>query len=150
MTILLSKEMLGVVDVTSVLLSFLLITRNWLCSTVVNVMKNNFCWQPLFMNTVLASPEMAIVAGSLTSNSFVKSLTSVSAAIGIFTHGGMDTSCAECCGKPVAIASLELNTSANATVAMQTSIWSVEDDHFLVKVRSHEDELLFLVIVRSI
>jgi hypothetical protein len=31
---------------------------------------------------------MAIVAGSLTSNSFVKSLTSVSAAIGIFTHGG--------------------------------------------------------------
>jgi hypothetical protein len=46
--------------------------------------------------------------------------------------------------------SLELNTSADATVAMQTSIWSVEDDHFLVKVRSHEDELLFLVIARSI
>ncbi|CAK9206169.1 unnamed protein product [Sphagnum troendelagicum] len=45
----------------------------------------------------------------------------------------MDTSCAECCGKPVAIASLELNTSADATVAMQMSIWSVEDDHFLVK-----------------
>jgi hypothetical protein len=150
MTILLSEEMLGVVDVTSVLLSFLLTTINWLCSTVVNVVKKNFCWQPLFMNTVPASPEMAIVAGSLTSNSFVKSLTSVSAAIGIFTHGGMDTSCAECCGKPVAIASLELNTSADATVAMQTSIWSVEDDHFLIKVRSHEDELLFLVIARSI
>jgi len=65
-------------------------------------------------------------------------------------HGGMDTSCAECCGKRVAIASLELNTLADATVAMQTSIWSVEDDHFLVKVRSHEDELLFLVILRSI
>ncbi|CAK9879359.1 unnamed protein product [Sphagnum jensenii] len=47
----------------------------------------------------------------------------------------MDTSCAECCGKPVAIASLELNTSADAIVAMQTSIWSVEDDHFLVKNR---------------
>ncbi len=150
MTILLSEEMLGVVDVTSVLLSFLLTTINWLCSTVVNVVKKNFYWQPLFMNTVLASLEMAIVAGSLTSNSFVKSLTSVSTAIGIFTHGGMDTSCAECCGKPVAIVSLELNTSANATVAMQTSIWSVEDDHFLVKVRSHEDELLFLVIAHSI
>jgi hypothetical protein len=26
----------------------------------------------------------------------------------------------------------------------------VEDDHFLVKVCSHEDELLFLVIARSI
>jgi len=102
------------------------------------------------MNTVPASPEMAIVAGSLTSNSFVKSLTFVFAAISIFTHGGMDTSCVECCGKPVAIASLKLNTSADATVAMQTSIWSMEDDHFLVKVRSHEDELLFLVIVRSI
>jgi hypothetical protein len=152
MTILLSEEMLGVVDVTSVLLSFLLTTVNWLCSTVVNVVKKiqNFCWQPLFMNTVPASPEMAIVAGSLTSNSFVKSLTSVSATIGIFTHGGMDTSCAECCGKPIVIASLELNTSADATVAMQMSIWSVEDDHFLVKVRSHEDELLFLVIARSI
>ncbi|KAH9539555.1 hypothetical protein CY35_15G063300 [Sphagnum magellanicum] len=47
----------------------------------------------------------------------------------------MDTSCAKCCGKPVAIASLELNTSVDATVAMQTSIWSVEDDHFLVKNR---------------
>jgi len=150
MTILLSEEMLGVVDVTSVLLSFLLTTINWLCSTTVNVMKKNFCWQPLFMNIVPASPEMAIVAGSLTSNSFVKSLTSVSAAIGIFTHGGMDISCAECCGKPIAIASLELNTSADATVAMQTSIWSVEDDHFLVKVCSHKDELLFLVIARSI
>jgi hypothetical protein len=57
----------------------------------------------------------------------------------------MDTSCAKCCRKPVV-----LNTSVDATVAMQTSIWSVEDDHFLVKVRSHEDELLFLVIVRSI
>jgi len=102
------------------------------------------------MNIVPASPKMAIVAGSLTSNSFVKSLTYVSIAIGIFTHGGMDISCAECCGKPVAIASLELNTSADATIAMQMSIWSVEDDHFLVKVRSHEDELLFLVIVRSI
>jgi hypothetical protein len=34
---------------------------------------------------------MAIVTGSLTSNSFIKSLTSVFAAIGIFTHGGMDT-----------------------------------------------------------
>jgi hypothetical protein len=46
MTILLSEEMLGVVDVTSVLLSFLLITINWLCSTVVNVVKKiqNFCW----------------------------------------------------------------------------------------------------------
>ncbi len=90
MTILLSKEMLGVVDVTSVLLSFLLITINWLCSTAVNVVKKNlnFYWQPLFLNIVPASPEMAIVAGSLTSNSFVKSLTSVSAAIGIFTHGG--------------------------------------------------------------
>jgi hypothetical protein len=150
MTILLSEEMLGVVDVTSVLLSFLLTTINWLCSTAVNVVKNNFCWQPLFMNTVPASPEMAIVTSSLTSNSFVKSLTYVSAAIGIFTHGGMDTSCAECYGKPVAIASLELNTSADATVAMQTSIWSVEDDHFLVKVCSHEDELLFLVIARFI
>jgi len=52
--------------------------------------------------------------------------------------------------KPVAIASLELNTSADAIVAMQMSIWYVEDDHFLVKVRSHEDELMFLVIVRSI
>jgi hypothetical protein len=62
----------------------------------------------------------------------------------------MDTSCAECCRKLVAIASLELNTSTDATVAMQTSIWSVEDDHFLVKVCSHEDELLFLVIARSI
>jgi len=102
------------------------------------------------MNSVPTSPEMVIVAGSLTSNSFVKSLTSVSAAIGIFTHGGMDTSCAECCGKLVAITSLELNTSADAIVAMQTSIWFVEDDHFLVKVRSHEDELLFLVIARSI
>jgi hypothetical protein len=102
------------------------------------------------MNTVPASLEMAIVAGSLTSNSFVKSLTSVSTAIGIFTHGGMDTSCAECCGKLIAIASLELNTSVDVTVAMQTSIWFVEDDHFLVKVRSHEDELLFLVIARSI
>ncbi len=150
MTILMSKEMLGVVDVTSILLSFLLTTINWLYSTAVNVVKKNFCWQPLFMNTVPTSPEMAIVAGSLTSNSFVKSLTSVSAAIGIFTHGGMDTSCAECYGKPVAIASLELNTSADATIAMQTSIWSVEDDHFLVKVRSHEDELLFLVIAHSI
>jgi hypothetical protein len=150
MTILMSEEMLGVVDVTSVLLSFLLTTINWLCSTAVNVMKKNFCWQPLFMNTVPASPEMAIVVGSLTSNSFVKSLTSVSATIGIFTHGGMDTSCAECCGKPVTIASLELNISANATVAMQTLIWSVEDDHFLVKVHSHEDELPFLVIARSI
>ncbi len=39
MTILQSEEMLGVVDVTSVLLSFLLITINWLCSTAVNVMK---------------------------------------------------------------------------------------------------------------
>ncbi len=116
MTILLSEEMLGVVDVTSVLLSFLLTTVNWLCSTA-----------------------------ELTSNSFVKSLTFVSAAIGIFTHGGMDTSCAECCRKPVV-----LNISADATLAMQTSIWSMEDDHFLVKVRSHEDELLFLVIVRSI
>ncbi len=143
MTILLFEEMLGVVDVTSILLSFLLTTINWLCSIAVNVVKKNFCWQPLFMNTVPASPEMAIVAGSLTSNSFVKSLTSVFATIGIFTHGGMDTSCAECCGKPIAIASLELNTSADATVAMQTSIWSMEDDHFLVKVRSHEDELLF-------
>ncbi len=87
MTILLFEEMLGVVDVTSVLLSFLLTTVNWLCSTVVNVVKKiqNFCWQPLFMNTVPVSPEMAIVAGFLTSNSFVKSLTSVSAAIGIFT-----------------------------------------------------------------
>ncbi|CAK9212965.1 unnamed protein product [Sphagnum troendelagicum] len=47
----------------------------------------------------------------------------------------MDASCAECCGKPVAIASLELNTSADATVAMQMSIWSVEDDHFLVNNR---------------
>ncbi|KAH8969296.1 hypothetical protein BDL97_02G026300 [Sphagnum fallax] len=47
----------------------------------------------------------------------------------------MDTSCAECCGKPVAIASLELNISADATVAMQMSIWYVEDDHFLVKNR---------------
>ncbi|KAH8946676.1 hypothetical protein BDL97_12G109100 [Sphagnum fallax] len=47
----------------------------------------------------------------------------------------MDTSCAECCGKPVAITSLELNTSADAIVAMQTSIWSMEDDHFLVKNR---------------
>jgi hypothetical protein len=150
MTILLSEEMLGVVDVTSVLLSFLLTTINWLCSTAINVVKKNFCWQPLFMNIVPASPEMAIVAGSLTSNSFVKSLTSVSAAIGIFTHGGMDTSCAECYGKPVAITSLKLNTSANATVAMQMSIWSVEDDHFLVNVHSHEDELLFLVIARSI
>jgi len=150
MTIFLSKEMLGVVDVTSVLLSFLLTTINWLCLTAVNVVKKNFCWQPLFMNTVPASPEMAIVAGSLTSNSFVKSLTSVSATIGIFTHGRMDISCAECCGKPIAIASLELNTSVDATVAMQTSIWSVEDDHFLVKVRSHKDELLFLVIARSI
>ncbi len=102
------------------------------------------------MNIVPTSPEMAIVAGSLTSNSFVKSLTSVSAAIGIFTHGGMDTSCAECYGKPVAIASLEFNTSADATIAMQMSIWSVEDDHFLVKVRSHEDELLFLVSPHSI
>ncbi|CAK9275004.1 unnamed protein product [Sphagnum jensenii] len=83
----------------------------------------------------LALFNFGIVAGSLTSNSFVKSLTSVSAAIGIFTHGGMDTSCAECCGKPVAITSLELNTSADATVAMQTSIWSVEDDHFLIKNR---------------
>jgi hypothetical protein len=91
MTILLSEEMLGVVDVTLVLLSFLLTTINWLCSTTVNVMKKNFCWQPLFMNTVPASPEMAIVTGSLTSNSFIKSLTSVFAAIGIFTHGGMDT-----------------------------------------------------------
>jgi hypothetical protein len=145
-----SEEMLGVVDVTSVLLSFLLITINWLCSTAVNVVKKNFCWQPLFMNIVLASPEMAIVAGSLISNSFVKSLTSVSATIGIFTHGGMDTSCAECCGKPIAIASLELNTSADATVAMQMSIWFMEDDHFMVKVRSHEAELLFLVIARSI
>jgi hypothetical protein len=150
MTILLSEEMLGVVDVTSVLLSFLFTTINWLCSTIVNVVKKNFCWQPLFMNTVPASLEMAIVAGSLTSNSFVKSLTSVSVAIGIFTHGGMDTSCAECCGKPVAITSLELNTSADVIVAMQMSIWSVENDHFLVKVRSHEDELLFLVIARSI
>jgi hypothetical protein len=122
MTILLSEEMLRVVDVTSVLLSFLLTTINWLCSTAVNVVKKNFCWQPLFMNTVPASPEMAIVVGSLTSNSFVKSLTFVSAAIGIFTHGGMDTSCAECYGKPVAIASLELNTSADATIAMQMSI----------------------------
>jgi hypothetical protein len=102
------------------------------------------------MNIVPASLEMAIIAGSLTSNSFVKSLTSMSAAIGIFTHGGMDTSCVECCGKLVAIASLELNTSADATIAMQMSIWSVEDDHFLVKVRSHEDELLFLVITFSI
>jgi len=102
------------------------------------------------MNTVPASPEMAIVVGSLTSNSFVKSLTSVSTAIGIFTHGGMDTSCAKCYGKPIAIASLELNALVDATVAMQTSIWSVEDDHFLVKVHSHEDELLFLVIARSI
>ncbi len=149
-TILLSEEMLGVVDVTSVLLSFLLTTINWLCSTAVNVVKKNFCWQPLFMNIVPASPKMAIVAGSLTSNSFVKSLTYVSIAIGIFTHGGMDTSCAECCGKPLAIASLELNTSADAIIAMQMSIWSVEDDHFLIKVRSHEYELLFLVIVRSI
>jgi len=40
---LLSEEMLGVVDVTSILLSFLLTTRNWLCSTAVNVVKNNFC-----------------------------------------------------------------------------------------------------------
>jgi hypothetical protein len=150
MTILLSEKMLGVVDVTSVLLSFLLTTINWLCSTAVNVVKKNFYWQPFFMNNVPASLEMAIVAGSLTSNSFVKSLTSMSAAISIFTHGGMDTSCAECCGKPVVMASLELNTSTDATVAMQMSIWSVEDDHFLVKVRSHEDELLFLVIVRSI
>ncbi|KAH9533175.1 hypothetical protein CY35_18G037700 [Sphagnum magellanicum] len=47
----------------------------------------------------------------------------------------MDTSCAKCYGKPVAIASLELNASVDATVAMQTSIWSVEDDHFLVKNR---------------
>jgi hypothetical protein len=62
----------------------------------------------------------------------------------------MDASCAECCGKPVAIASLELNTSADATVAMQMSIWSLEDGHFLVKVRLLEDELLFLVIERSI
>ncbi len=150
MTILLFEEMLGVVDVTSVLLSFLLTTRNWLCSIAVYVVKKNFCWQPLFMNTVPASTEMAIIAGSLTFNSLVKSFTSVFAAMGIFTHGGMDTSCAECCGKPVAIASLELNTSTDATVAMQMSIWSVEDDHFLVKVRSHEDELLFLVIARSI
>ncbi len=35
MTILMSEEMLGVVDVTSVLLSFLLTTINWLCSTLV-------------------------------------------------------------------------------------------------------------------
>ncbi len=45
---------------------------------------------------------------------------------------------------------LKINTSADATVAMLTSIWSVEDDHFLVKVRSHKDELLFLVIAHSI
>jgi hypothetical protein len=74
----------------------------------------------------------------------------VFAAIGIFTNGGMDTSCGECYGKPVAIASLEFNTSADATIAMQMSIWSMEDDHFLVKVRSHEAELLFLVVARSI
>jgi hypothetical protein len=49
-----------------------------------------------------------IVAGSLTSNSFVKNLTSVSAARGIFTHGGMDTSCAECCGKPASWRLLKL------------------------------------------
>jgi hypothetical protein len=102
------------------------------------------------MNIVPTSLEMAVVAGSLIFNSFVKSLTSMSAAIGIFTHGGMDTSCAKCCGKLVVIASLGLNTSADAIVAMQTSIWSLEDDHFLVKVRSHEDELMFLVIARSI
>jgi len=127
MTILLSEKMPGVVDVTLVLLSFLLTTINWLCSTAINVVKKNFCWQPLFMNTVPTSPEMAIVAGSLTSNSFVKSLTSVSAAIGIFTHGGMDTSCAKCCGKPVVIASLELNILADATVAMQrqSGLWKM-------------------------
>jgi hypothetical protein len=33
---------------------------------------------------------------------------------------------------------------------MQMSIWSVEDDHSLVKVRLLEDELLVLVIERSI
>jgi hypothetical protein len=33
---------------------------------------------------------------------------------------------------------------------MQMSIWSVEDDRFLVMVRLLEDELMFLVIERSI
>jgi hypothetical protein len=113
MIILLSEEMLGVVDVTSVLLSFLLTTVNWLCSTAVNVVKKiqNFCWQPLFMNTVPASPEMAIVPGSLTSNSFVKSLTSVSAAIGIFTkllEQGCD------CGDLQLVAAHDLKAAATA------------------------------------